>query len=79
MAKKKVASKAKPTSKNLVTYVENSSPKIKVFSSAAKAKFFIDTFNKKYPTPQDGWWVDLLVTGITGKVVSFDTLEIERG
>lgn len=61
-----------PKTRTLVLYVENSSPSIKLFSSKKSATTFINAFKKRYTNPDDGYWVDLLITDITGEITSLD-------
>lgn len=75
MAKKSVKSKS---NKNLVVFVENCTPITRNFSSANKALDFVKKFRKKYPETNDGYWVDMVITNILGKVHSFDGHEIEE-
>lgn len=78
--KKVRKSKAKPTKsakskgKYLLTYVENSISKAKLFDSKKDMDFFMDGFRSKYShfSSDDGYWFDLCVTGITGKATSLD-------
>jgi len=81
MAKKKLKAKKtiKPSGKNIVVYVDNSIQKVKVFKDLKKALSFVETYTKENPDPMDGYWIDLLVTNINGKVVAMDQMEIEKG
>jgi hypothetical protein len=57
---------------HLVYYVDNCSPKAKLFKIKKSATDFIKNFQKKYPNPDDGYWVDFLVSEIHGKIEYFD-------
>lgn len=70
---------AKAKTKNLVLYVENCTPKVKVFDAAIKAKNFVKEFNKKYAELREDNWADLIITDIRGDIKSFYPLEIEDG
>jgi hypothetical protein len=59
-------------SKHLVTYVENCSPKIKIFRSELAARKFVDSFSKKHLGHKDDAWIDLLVTDIKGEIEKLD-------
>jgi hypothetical protein len=65
---------SKPKTKCLLTYVENSSPKAKLFSSEKQMNDFIEDFETKHAEygADDGYWIDICVTGITGRAVSLD-------
>jgi hypothetical protein len=68
--------KAKPTiekskSRNIVVYVENSTPRGKVFTNAKSMMVFVNKFNKMYPKEarmNDGYWIDLIITDIKGEI-----------
>ena len=68
--------KVKPTlekskSRNIVVYVENSTPKGKVFANAKSMMAFVKKFNKTYPNEarmNDGYWIDLIITNIQGEI-----------
>ena len=64
-------------SKNLVIYVENCSPKVKQFTTPTKALAFANDFITLFPNPNDGYWVDFVLTDIK-EVVNFDGVEIEK-
>jgi hypothetical protein len=66
---------------HLLMYVEDSSPKIKKFSTTKALGTFIDKFLKKYPdyaSHSSGHWIDFSVTNVSGRVDFFtDGLEVE--
>lgn len=62
--------------RNMVLYVEDSTMKAKVFEDAKSAIKFAEDFKKYYSDPENGYWVDLLVTDIRGDIKSLDTTEI---
>jgi len=70
--KSKPAKKGVPKSKCLVIYVENSSPKSKIFETEKSAWNFIDKYKDDHPDVRDGWWVEYLVTNIKGEVYYLD-------
>jgi hypothetical protein len=72
--KKSKTNPAKSKGKCLLTYVENSTPRAKLFDSKKDMDFFMDSFRAKYSHfgTDDGYWFDLCVTGITGEATSMD-------
>jgi hypothetical protein len=68
-AKKKIQ---KVKSQNLVLYVENSTPNMKLFSDPKKAIKFADKFTKDNPNPMDGYWVDFVITDIRGEIIPME-------
>ena len=60
--------------RHLVKYVENCSPKLKIFKSKKKMNKFIKKFKKLESTAKDPdeCWVDLVVKNIKGKITSYD-------
>ncbi len=75
--KKKKVSPKNPKSQNLVLYVQNNEPSIKLFSDPKKAMKFVDKFTKDNPDPQDGYWIDFVITDIRGEIVMMDQTGIE--
>jgi len=76
MAKKtkKAKSPKKSKGKALLTYVEDSSPKAKLFDSEKELKAFVKQFATKCAKygADNGYWLDICVSGITGEVTSLD-------
>lgn len=62
--------------RNMVLYVEDSTMKAKVFEDAKSANKFVEDFKKNQLDPENGYWVDLLVTDIRGDIKYLDTMEI---
>lgn len=60
----------------MVLYVEDSTMKARLFKEAKKAIKFVETFTKKHPDPMEGYWVDMLVTDITGDITSLDYIKV---
>lgn len=58
-----MANKKASTKKFYVQYVENSNPTLLKFKSLKDAKEFVVKFKKKYPSPNEGWWIDYIVVG----------------
>jgi hypothetical protein len=59
---------------NLLVYVEDSTTKIKRFSSTKKLGAFIESFVKKYPDYMHQYsdnWIDFSITEIAGRVDFF--------
>lgn len=56
----------------LVHYVDDSTPKLKKFASEKAAQAFVKKFQKENPLPQDGFWVDYLISDIRGEVKLFN-------
>jgi len=57
---------------NLVVVVENSTARSLFFSTEKEARSFVNLFKKQYPlnkSKDSGYWVELLVTEISGKVI----------
>jgi len=75
--KTKAKAKAKKV-KNLVFFVDNSTPRIANFSTAKEALEFANNFRDTQGNPNDGYWVDLVVSDIQGEVTLFDNVEIEN-
>ena len=69
MAKKQKS----PKGKHFVSYVEDSSPKLKFFNKKADVQKFVDAFTKKNPEPMDGYWVDFVCYDV-GSFVAIDPL-----
>jgi len=55
--------------KTYVHYVDDSTPKLKLFKSLKSAKTFVTKFLKAHPDPMEGYWVDFLVIG---KIIPVD-------
>lgn len=60
--------------RHLVKYVENCSPKIKIFKSKKKMNKFIKKFKSLESTVKDpgGCWVELVVNNIKGKITHYE-------
>ena len=61
--------------RNVVLYVENCTPKGKVFSDSKSLEAFVKKFNKKYPRSVDGYddnWIDVIITDIKGSISDVD-------
>lgn len=75
MKKKRKTKVTKSKNKNLVMYVENCTPKAKVFADAKALNAFVKKFNKTY-SPKDcaqsGSWLDVIVTDIKGSITDVD-------
>ena len=54
--------------KHLLTYVEDCSPKIKTFKTEKAMDKFINRFYKKHGKTNDGFWIDLKITDIKGRI-----------
>ena len=75
--KKAVKSLKKSKNNNLVLYVEDSTMKGKVFKDIQKANNFITDFIKNSPGEMDGYWIELLVTGINGDITTISGSPLE--
>lgn len=75
----------KTTKKNkefhLISYVLDSSPKLKKFSSVDAMAKFVEKFHRDHPehmSSKSGDWIDFVITNITGKVTFFtDGIDLE--
>ena len=74
-SKKSVKAKSKKVNKtkNLVMYVENSSPKAKFFDDVTSAMNFVELFKATNPVPMDGYWVDYVIADIKGEIIPVDS------
>jgi hypothetical protein len=77
--KKKPKKPKAKKSKNLVLYVEDSTMKCKVFDDIDILNCFVKEYRKIYSNPYDGFWIDLIVTDIKGKIDSVDSIEVLKG
>ena len=66
---------------HLLSYVLNSEPKLKKFTSKLEMGRFIDKFLKDHPdymATESGDWIDFCISDISGEVHFFtDGLEVE--
>lgn len=46
-----------------IHYVEDSSPKFKIFTSVKTAKLFADKFRRNNPEPDRGSWIEFIIKG----------------
>jgi len=74
-AKKKTKIRKSKTNLNLVLYVEDCTPKGKVFENSKALESFVKKFNKKYPRDTDCYddnWIDVIITDIKGSISDLD-------
>ena len=73
--KKKAEVRESKQNRNVVLYVENCTPKGKVFADSKSLESFVKKFNKKYPRETslyDGNWIDVIITDIRGSISDVD-------
>ena len=61
--------------RNVVLYVENCTPKGRVFSDSKSLEAFVKKFNKDYPRDRDAFddnWIDVIITDIRGSISDVD-------
>ena len=61
--------------RNVVLYVENCTPKGKVFSDSKSLEAFVKKFNRDYPRDTDAFddnWIDVIITDIKGSISDVD-------
>ena len=60
--------------RHLVRVVDNASPKIKIFKTKKAVKTYLEIFEKYCKSnggAQNGYWVDLVITDITGAICDY--------
>lgn len=75
-SKKPVKTKTKK-SKNLVFFVEDSSPKVKQFKTPQAAFSFAEFFMVTHPNMDDGYWVDNVIVDFK-EIVTFEGPKVEK-
>lgn len=56
--------------RHLVCTIEDCSKVIRTFKTKIAANKFIKSFSKAHPKSMDGWWVDLVVYGVSGDIIN---------
>lgn len=61
---------------HLVKYVYNSEPRLRTFKTLKAMNQWVSTYTKKHVDPENGYWIDFSITGITGEITILDDVNI---